>query len=45
MTSGNKPCLIQRIDKGLRVVPKEAADRITLILTREDHFNQGRKFV
>ena len=32
--------LVYYIDKGLWVVPKEAADRITLIPTREYHLDQ-----
>jgi len=35
-----KTCLVYHIDKGLCVVPKEAADRITRILTREDRLDQ-----
>jgi len=45
MPSGLRTCLIHRIDEGLRVVPKEATDCVTLILTREDHFDQGRELV
>ena len=32
--------LVYHIDKNLRVVPKEATDRITLIPTREYHLDQ-----
>ena len=45
MTSGRRTCLIHHVDKGLRVIPKEATDRITLIPTREDHSNQGGEFM
>ena len=37
--------LVYHVDKGLRVVPTEAADRLTLALTREDRLNQGGEFV
>ena len=44
VTSGRRTCLIHHIDEGLRVVPKEATDRVTLILTREYHIDQGGEF-
>ena len=37
--------LIHHINNGLRVTPKEAVDRVTLILTREDYFDQGGEFI
>ena len=37
--------LVHHIDKGLHVVPKEAANCVTLILTRENHLNQGGEFM
>ena len=37
--------LIYHINEGLCVIPKEAMDCVTLVLTREDHFNQGREFM
>ena len=37
---GRGTCLVHHINNGLRIVPQEAADRATLILTREDHFDQ-----
>ena len=45
MSRGYKTCLIYHIDKCLCVVPKEAADRVSLILTREYHIDQGGEFV
>ena len=45
MISGHRTCLINHINKGLHIVPKEATNCVTLILTREDHFNQGGEFV
>ena len=45
VTSGRRTYLIYHVDKGLRVVSKEATDRFTLILTREDHFDQGGELV
>jgi len=45
MPSGLRTCLIHHIDEGLRVVPKEATDCVTLVLTREYHFDQGRELV
>ena len=45
MIRGYKTCLVHHISKGLCVVPKEAADRVSLILTREDHFDQRGEFV
>jgi len=45
MMSGRRTCLIHHIDEGLHIIPKEATDRVTLILTREDHFDQGGEFV
>jgi len=38
-------CLINHIDNGLHVVTKEATDGVTLILTREDNFDQGGEFI
>ena len=40
-----KTHLIYHIDKDLCVIRKEATNRITLILTREDRLNQGGEFV
>jgi len=37
--------LIYHINKGLQIIPKEATDHVTLILTQEDHFNQGGEFM
>ena len=37
--------LIYHIDKGLRVVPKEATNRVAIIFTREDRLNQGRELM
>jgi len=45
MTGGDKTCLIYHINKGLCVVPEEATDRVTLILAREDHFDQRGDFM
>jgi len=39
MMSGCRACLVYHIDKRLCAIPKEAADRVALILTREDHFD------
>ena len=39
--SEHRTCLVYRIDKGLRVVTKEATDRVTLIATQEYIFDQG----
>jgi len=36
--------LVYHIDKGLGIVPTEAADRVAFIITREDRFNQRRKY-
>ena len=35
---------MHNINKDLRIVPREATDRVTLILTREDCFDQGGEF-
>ena len=43
--SENRGYLIYHIDEGLRVVPKEAADCVALVLTREDDLDHGRKFM
>jgi len=45
MTSDCGTCLIHHIDEGLHIVPKEAMDCVTLILTREYDFDQGRDLV
>jgi len=45
MTNRRRAHLVHHIDEGLHVVPKEAADCVTLVLTREDYFNQGGEFV
>jgi len=45
VTSGYRTCLIHHVDKRLRIVSKETTDRVTFILTREDHFDQGREFM
>jgi len=45
IVSGCATYLIHHIDEGLLVVPEEAADRITFILTREDHLHQGGEFM
>jgi len=45
MMSACRTCLIYHVNEGLDVVPKEAADRIARILTREDLLNQGREFM
>jgi len=37
-----KTCLVNHVNKGLCVVPKEATDRVT---TREDHPDQGGEFM
>jgi len=37
-------CLVHHINKGLSVIPKEAPDRITHILTQEDLLDQGGEF-
>jgi len=37
--------LIYHIDKGLRVVPEEATDRVTPILVQEYCLDQGGEFV
>jgi hypothetical protein len=36
---------IYHINKGLRVILKEAADRVTLILAREERLDQGGEFM
>ena len=33
MTGGHRTCLIHHVNKGLRVIPKEATNRVTLIFT------------
>jgi len=43
--SGRRTYLIHHIDKGLHIFPKEATDRVTLILTREDHLDQVGEFI
>jgi hypothetical protein len=40
-----RTCLIHHIDECLCVFPKEGTDLVTRILTRENHFNQGREFI
>ena len=45
ITRGYKTCLIYHVNEGLCVVPEEATDRVALILTREDHFDQGGDFM
>ena len=45
MKSGRRTRLIHHINEGLRVVPKEVTDSLILILTREDHFDQGGEFM
>jgi hypothetical protein len=37
--------LVYHIDKGLRVIPEEATDRITRILTRENGLDQGGELI
>lgn len=44
MMSSCGTCLVYYIDEGLCIVPKEAVDRVTPILTREDRLDQGREF-
>ena len=41
--NGRGTCLVYHIDKSLGVVPTEAVDHVTLILTREDRLDQRRK--
>ena len=44
MMSECRTCLVYHIDESLCVVPKEAADRVARILTREDLLDQGGEF-
>ena len=37
--------LVDHIDKGLCIIPKEGTDRVTLVLTREDRLDKGGEFV
>ena len=45
MTSKCGTCLVYHIDEGLRIVPREATDGITLIFTRKNRINQGGEFI
>ena len=45
MISGHRAYLVYHIDECLRVIPKEAANHIARVLTREDLLNQGGEFV
>ena len=45
MPRERRTCLVYHVNEGLRVVPKEATDCITFILTGEDHFDHGREFM
>jgi len=43
--SGWKIYLVYHIYEGLRVVLREAMDRITCVLTSDDNLNQGEEFL
>ena len=43
--TGHVQCFVYDIDKGLCIIPNEAMDRVTLILTGEDRFDQGGEFM
>ena len=45
MANGYGTDFINHVDKGLRVIPQEATDRVALILTGEDDFDQGGEFM
>jgi hypothetical protein len=40
-----RTCLIHHVTECLGVIPTEATDRITFVLTRKDRLNQRRKLV
>jgi hypothetical protein len=45
MRSEGGTCLVYHIDEGLRIIPAEAVDRVTLVLTRGDCLDQGGEFM